>query len=88
MKEDINEINRAIEAYEELGYVTKKQVKSMDLYSFSNRVFKALEKRGYQNVLAQEIRNNMDYSSIIYNHDIMSVDEAKEYMLNFVLEKY
>ncbi len=88
-----SEIEKAIKTYEENGIVTKQEVKSLISLGISRKIYKAFMDNGYNSgeVFLEEIslENHYDYSCVIYDINRYSPEEAKEYMLKYVLsDKY
>lgn len=77
-----NEIKKLIKAYEETGIVTRNDVKTMESYSGSKRLHKALLECDYNESILIEVfsSKHLDYSNIIFNSEKYSVKEAKEYI--------
>ncbi|NFB57999.1 hypothetical protein EXM89_17680 [Clostridium botulinum] len=91
---DKGEIEKTIEAYLENGIVTKKDVDSMCGYSSSKKLHEELEDYLKKNDLADEsnltqiwAQNRDDYQDVIYDANIYSYSEVKEYMNKYVLNK-
>ncbi|WP_315075129.1 hypothetical protein [uncultured Clostridium sp.] len=91
---DRSEIEKTIKAYYENGIVTRKDVGSIDSNPGSRELFKALkddlEKNGYEDkpmLIQVGLEHYFDYSNVIYNQSMYSYDEAKDFMMKYVLKK-
>ncbi|KEI81163.1 hypothetical protein [Clostridium botulinum] len=91
---DKGEIEKTIKAYLENGIVTQKDVDSMGDYSSSKKLHEALEDYLEENCLEDKstatqiwAQNRDDYQDVIYDTNIYSYSEVKEYMNKYVLNK-
>ncbi|MBM7869317.1 hypothetical protein JOC70_000786 [Clostridium pascui] len=91
---DKGEIEKTIKAYLENGIVTKKDVDSMGGYSLAKKLHEELDDYLKKNGLADEsnltqiwAQDKSDYQDVIYDTNIYSYSEVKEYMNKYVLNK-
>lgn len=86
-KQAENEVEKAIEIFIDQGFVTRNQVKSVDLRVFCRSVEDALKEKGLA-FLSHEahLESYYDYSTIIFNPEVMELKDAKRYMNQYVLK--
>lgn len=82
-KEDLQ---KAIEIFENQGYVTKKDIRNLDGRIYGRAIYNHLSEM-YENALSTEPANDSDYSIIIFDTTRMTCDEAEQYMKENVLSK-
>lgn len=82
-KEDLQKV---IEIFENQGYVTRKDIKNLDIRPYGRAIYDHLSEM-YENTLSIEPANDdgSDYSIIIFDTTRMTSDEAEQYMKDNVL---
>ena len=80
-------IDQVVEVYIDKGIVTRKDLECMDIRPTAGKLFSALRNKGYVDANIAEIgtQNYYDYSYVIFNMDMFTHEEAKEYMIKYVL---
>ena len=88
IKYDDEMINEIIKLLETNGIITRLDCASIDLRPFGKGLVSELEKRGVENAGYTEgaLDGHVDYSGVLFDTDLYTELEAKEYLIKNVLK--
>ena len=79
-------LEEAIKVYLEQGIVTRKDISSMNIRSTARLIFDHLvEQFSEANSAEFQVGNYFDYSTVIYDTDRFTYEEAEKYTLKYIL---